>query len=143
VVRVPERLANFRIHGKSTTMGNLSRQKYRAWYLDPLVIRYLFLYGQHYENVRRLLYQRPGRLLAWWEFFHFARYVENIARSQPANAEGIVPEMQEWKAMVPKLPGLSGLMFAGRICLPLQKLLAWTGLTRRSQQPRDGAAKAL
>lgn len=137
-VRVPERLANFRVHGKSTTASNLARQKFRTGYLDPLVIRYLFMRDANFRNIRRAVYQQDGTFRAWWQFIHFANSVAAFARSQPANATGTVPEMEEWKKMQQALPGVSELALAGRMTTPFQQLLIRSGLTRWLRQLRGG-----
>src|SRR5436190_8129929 len=48
---LPEKLATFRIHSTGTSLANKSHRRFRASYLDPLVIDYELLYNPHFIEV--------------------------------------------------------------------------------------------
>jgi glycosyltransferase involved in cell wall biosynthesis len=52
VTFVPEILAAFRVHGKSTSAENFSRRRFRMDLLDPLIVLHDFLYAPVYQHLR-------------------------------------------------------------------------------------------
>jgi glycosyltransferase involved in cell wall biosynthesis len=142
VAHVPERLATFRVHGRSATMENFSRRKYRSDYLDPLIIRYLILRDGNFKNIRRMLYRQRGHLSVWWRFIQHAHHARAIARAKPGTMVDGTQEMKEWNEVARALPGLRSLAVAGVVVVPLQHFLSRCGLSRLLNRFRHSETSA-
>lgn len=127
VVHVAGRLANFRVHDKSTTSRNLSKRDYRMRLVDPLVIHYLILHEKHYQKLRRELFRSSGRLVNWWRLVWAAHQAWAVATASPGNLE----IKAEWNNIVNAYPKLKSLAWAGFFLTKIRSGMGVLGLDRR------------
>lgn len=114
IVHVPEKLATFRVHGKSTTSHNAQNRKYRNGMLDPLIVNYLLLHGSQYGTMRKALYDEIGRLKAWRQFLHSVYSVWREAHPLFLNFGSKSAAMRaEWNNVTGVYPKLSLFVFLG------------------------------
>jgi glycosyltransferase involved in cell wall biosynthesis len=126
VVHVAERLATFRIHGKSTSSQNMSKRDYRASLLDPLVMHYLVLHEKHFRTLRRELFHSSGRFVNWWRLIWSA----HRARSVAIASTGDIGIMAEWDNVATSYPQLRSLARAGILLTRVRSGIAALGLDR-------------
>jgi len=113
IVHIPEKLATFRVHGRSTTAHNLSKRRYRTKMLDCLVINYLILRDPLYRNMRKALYRRLGHVTTWWQCIYEAHRAWKTAYPNFFGASGDVEIQGEWKNVVQFYPEVRLFAFAG------------------------------
>jgi glycosyltransferase involved in cell wall biosynthesis len=126
VVHVAERLASFRVHGKSTTSQNQSKRDYRARLVDPLVMHYLMLHEKYYQALRQELYRSSGRLVNWWRLIWAAHHARTATIASPGNLE----IKAEWDNIVKVYPKLKSLAWAGIFLTKIRSGLGVLGLDR-------------
>ncbi|HEX9046248.1 MAG TPA: glycosyltransferase family 2 protein, partial [Verrucomicrobiae bacterium] len=124
VVHVAETLATFRVHGRSATSQNLSKQEYALRYLEPLVADYLVLHQKHYSRLRRELFRRSGRLTTWWRLIASA---QDAWQTAAAAGDGA---LKQWSATTDAYPRLRRLARLGNRLAPLRAALGVAGLLR-------------
>jgi glycosyltransferase involved in cell wall biosynthesis len=105
-IRVPERLATFRIHAKATTAANHGGRSYRTVVLDPLVVRYRFAFDDRFSRLRST--KLPGNS-------PFTLKIECAAAAYQAWSKAKQPELiKEWEAVTLSCPRLPSLARIGR-----------------------------
>jgi glycosyltransferase involved in cell wall biosynthesis len=131
VVYIPERLATFRVHHRSTTSHNHAEREYRTGRLDPLIVHYLLLRSPFYRNIRNKLYLRSGRMLVWWQCIYDAHRAWRIARPYLFNStRGDAKNKKDWKDIIKTYPELKILAFAGLFLMMVRAVIYRTGLDR-------------
>jgi glycosyltransferase involved in cell wall biosynthesis len=124
---VPTKLATFRIHGGSTTMSNMSNDKYRAAVLDLLILIHEFVYHPHYAPVRSAARNaQPSielkRVLL--EHYSLAESIFAQRSSQPPEtARAIAYEWQRVQLQYPHLRFFSLKYFPARVWGKVSRLL--------------------
>jgi len=136
VVHVPEKLATFRVHQRSTTAKNYSQRVYRVATLEPLVFRYVMLRQPQCRNIRQALYRRLGRRTAWWRCLHAAHDAWRLAHPRLfAAASGDATLKKEWQEVARAYPGLKLMAWSGVVLLKIRAALHAAGLKRGIKKP--------
>lgn len=126
---VPETLAQFRVHGGSTSAKNFARRRYRMQ-LDGILLMRAYLHGQQYKAFRSVL-RRSGRLhVLRSKFLRSIRGAEWLAKDadRRENArDGAL--MQEWTKFLAEYPSLIDDVRRSRLMstveAPMEPLRRW------------------
>jgi hypothetical protein len=131
VVHVPEILATFRVHGRSTTSHNQAHRAYRKTKLDFAIYGYLLLRNPQCRNIRRAIYRRTGGFTAWWQCIYYAHASWRLARPRLLDStHGDANIKKEWQEVVQVYPGLQFLAFVGGFLMIIRAAIRRAGLDR-------------
>lgn len=124
-VFVPQSLALFRIHSEATTAKNVAQREFRTMVLDPLVLKYQFAFGRHFEPARNP--QITGKSIA--AFREECSLNAAAAWSQVRNGNHSGSFFEEWEKITSCYPGLQTAARRGRVLALWQRLKG--GIRRR------------
>ena len=105
---VDEPLATIRLHASSTTARNLTRRRYRANVIDPLVILHDFVYQDLYEPVRAAARHSSPRINLRHRLIYAARRARREAQRELESGVG-AEALAEWEEAVKRYPRLAAL----------------------------------
>lgn len=129
VAHVSEKLATFRVHGKSTTSSNISKRDYRARFMDPLIQHWLIMNADHYARLRGELCRRSSSLIESWRLVWAANHARTLANAEPVN-----PELQaEWRNVVAAFPNLESLARIGKFFTAIRAFIPLKGKGETNQ----------
>ena len=111
VAHVAERLATFRVHGRSTTSKNVARRDYRAWYMDPLIQRYVVMNDDRYARLRAELNCSTTSLINWRRLVWSANHARQLAFAAGSTGE----LKKDWNDVAAIYPDLEQLARVGKI----------------------------
>ncbi|HUC84715.1 MAG TPA: glycosyltransferase [Candidatus Acidoferrales bacterium] len=105
---VPQKLASYRLHAKAATTLNLEQRAFRMGFLDPLVLRYRFAFGPHFQALRRPPARRKIAARLRWDCTLAAARAWRQVRKNDAFRP-------DWQAVESRCPGLPTLARIGWI----------------------------
>lgn len=107
IVYVPESLATFRVHGKSTTSANIAKRFFRQE-LDLCIMTHDFLYHSAYNNLRVALGSNQGisPLTRLFTKTYYYRLIK-VKRSEKSLAGPQADIAAEWSSFVKSYPKFS------------------------------------
>ena len=126
-VFVGQSLAAFRVHAQATTSRNHKQRQFRIYFLDPLVMRYQFAFGRHFEPLRNPKLTGRSTISVWKECAIYASQARLEARKNAQSGDDFL--LKEWTSVVAHYPRLETAANIGRVLHFLMRIKA--GIKRR------------